>query len=400
MTGIIIGPRIGDLPAKLQELTHVRIVRTFPDYPTEADFTRYLKLTGPALVFLSTEDAYRAITLALAVDHSGIGTQIVAAGEPCDPQILLEIMRAGIREFVPIPIDSRRLTEAVARVSEVLSRKPLAFHSTDAVYSFLPAKPGDGTSTVVLNTGCCLARRPNHRTLIADFDLNLGMVSFLLKITHGHSVLDAVRLADRLDEDVWIGLITKREDLDVLCSGRLTPGNTLDSSKVEDVLHFAKRFYSSICLDFSGNMEPYCIKLLQQSKEIFVVCTSDVPSLHFARAKIQFLREAGLEQRASVLLNRSDRRNLFSAKDSEKLLGMPVRFTFSNDARRVSHAMRAGTSIEPKCELGRQFEAFVKNLTGEAPDAAAAAPEAQKKRFIEYFAVVPSTYHVDSVKRR
>jgi|HubBroStandDraft_5_1064220.scaffolds.fasta_scaffold135746_1 pilus assembly protein CpaE len=400
MTGIIIGPRIGDLPAKLQELTHVRIVRTFPDYPTEADFTRYLKLTGPALVFLSTEDAYRAITLALAVDHSGIGTQIVAAGEPCDPQILLEIMRAGIREFVPIPIDSRRLTEAVARVSEVLSRKPLAFHSTDAVYSFLPAKPGDGTSTVVLNTGCCLARRPNHRTLIADFDLNLGMVSFLLKITHGHSVLDAVRLADRLDEDVWNGLITKREDLDVLCSGRLTPGNTLDSSKVEDVLHFAKRFYSSICLDFSGNMEPYCIKLLQQSKEIFVVCTSDVPSLHFARAKIQFLREAGLEQRASVLLNRSDRRNLFSAKDSEKLLGMPVRFTFSNDARRVSHAMRAGTSIEPKCELGRQFEAFVKNLTGEAPDAAAAAPEAQKKRFIEYFAVVPSTYHVDSVKRR
>src|SRR5579871_2446495 len=400
MTGIIIGPRIGDLPARLQELAHVRIVRTFPDYPSEADLTRYLKLTGPALVFLSTADAHHAITLALAVDHSGIGTQIVAVGEPCDPQILLEIMRAGIREFVPIPIDSRRLTEAVARVCEVLSRKPLSFHSTDAVYSFLPAKPGDGTSTVVLNTGCCLARRPNHRTLIADFDLNLGMVSFLLKITHGHSVLDAVRLADRLDEDVWNGLITKREDLDVLCSGRLTPGNTLDSSKVEDVLHFAKRFYSTICLDFSGNMEPYCIKLLHQSKEIFVVCTSDVPSLHFARAKIQFLREAGLEQRVSVLLNRSDRRNLFSAKDSEKLLGMPVRFTFSNDARRVSHAMRAGTSLDPRCELGRQFEAFAKNLTGEAPDAAATAPEAHKKRFIEYFAVVPSTYHVDSVKRR
>jgi pilus assembly protein CpaE len=400
MTGIIIGPRVGELPAKLQELTHVRIVRTFPDYPTEADLTRYLKLTGPAVVFLSTEDAHRAIVLALVVDRSGIGTQIVAVGETCDPQILLDIMRAGIREFVPVPIDGRRLAEAMARVSEVLSRKPLAFHTTDAVYSFLPAKPGDGTSTVVLNTGCCLARRPNHRTLIADFDLNLGMVSFLLKITHGHSVLDAVRLADRLDEDVWNGLITKREDLDVLCSGRLTPGNTLDPAKVEDVLHFAKRFYSTVCIDFSGNLEPYCIKLLHQSKEVFVVCTSDVPSLHFARTKIQFLREAGLEDRVSVLLNRSDRRNIFSTKDSEKLLGAPVRFAFSNDARRVSHAMRAGTCIEPKCELGRQFETFAKSLTGETVDLGAAAPEAQKKRFIEYFAVVPSTYHVDSMKRR
>jgi pilus assembly protein CpaE len=400
MTGIIIGPHVAEhLSAQL--LAHVRIGRTFPEYPAEADLTRYLKLTGPSLVFLSTEDARRAIALAQVVDRSGIGTQTVAVGQPCDPQILLDIMRAGIREFIPVPVESRRLTEALATVSEVLSRKPLAFHATDSVYSFLPAKPGDGTSTVVLNTGCWLARRPNHRTLIADFDLNLGMVSFLLKITHGHSVLDAVRLADRLDEDVWNGLITKREELDVLCSGRLSPGNTLDSSRVEDVLHFAKRFYSTICLDFSGNMEPYCIKLLHQSKEIFVVCTADVPSLHFARAKIQFLREAGLEERLSVLLNRSERRNLFSTKDAEKLLGIPVRFTFTSDARRVSSAMRAGTCIDPKCELGRQFEVFAKSLTGEPQDlASGATPEAHKKRFIEYFAVVPSTYHVDSVKRR
>jgi pilus assembly protein CpaE len=310
-------------------------------------------------------------------------------------------MRAGIREFVPMPIDVRRLAEALGTVSEILSRKPLAFHSTDAVYSFLPAKPGDGTSTVVLNTGCCLARRASQRTLIVDFDLNLGMVSFLLKITHGHSVLDAVRLADQLDEEVWNGLVTKRENVDVLCSGRLSPGNTLDPAKAEDVLHFAKRFYSTICLDFSGNLEPYSIKLLHQSKEIFVVCTSDVPSLHFARAKIQFLREAGLEDRVSVLMNRSERRNLFSTKDSEKLLGTSVRFTFSNDARRISHAMRAGTSIDPRCELGRQFEAFAKSLAGEAPDAAkGAVPDSPRKRFIEYFAVVPSTYHVDSAKRR
>ena len=95
------------------------------------------------------------------------------------------------------------------------------------------------------------------------------------------------------------------------------------------------------------------------------------------------------------------RREQFSTKDAEKLLGNVISFSFVNDTRRVSNAMNAGTCVDPRCELGRQFESFAQRLTGTAPDPGGGAiPEIQKKRFIEYFAVVPSTYHVDSVKRR
>ena len=72
------------------------------------------------------------------------------------------------------------------RIAEVLARKPLAFTATDDVFSFLPAKPGDGTSTVALNVSHAIARKSQTRTLIANFDLNLGMVSFLLKISNGN----------------------------------------------------------------------------------------------------------------------------------------------------------------------------------------------------------------------
>ena len=314
---------------------------------------------------------------------------------------MVDIMRAGIREFVPIPLDTGLLAEAIGRVTEIVQRKPLTSHSTDAVYSFLPAKPGDGTSTVALNTSFAIVRHFQARTLIMDLDLNLGMVSFLLKITSGRSVLDAAGFADNLDETVWNDLISERAGLDVLCSGRLDPGSVLDPSRAEDVVHFARRAYATICLDFSGNMEPYSIELLRQSKEVFVVCTPEVPSLHFARAKMEFLRQTGLEDRVSVIMNRSERKNLCSIQDAEKLLGARVRFSFMNDPKNVGKAMSAGSGVDPKSDLGRQFEAFAKCLTsGTAGAQDAAAVPAPKKRFIEYFAVVPSAYHADSEKRR
>ena len=148
-------------------------------------------------------------------------------------------------------------------------------------------------------------------------------------------MLDAIAFAENLDQAVWENLVVKRDGLDILCSGRLDPGVTLGPPE-RILLHFARRSYQSICLDLSGNMEPYSIELMRQSKEIFVVCTSDIPSLHFARSKADFLRQAGLEDRASVLLNRAEKRSTFSIQDVEKLLGLRVRFSFMNDPKRVS----------------------------------------------------------------
>jgi Flp pilus assembly CpaE family ATPase len=134
-------------------------------------------------------------------------------------------------------------------------------------------------------------------------------------------------------------------------------------------------------------MEPFTVPLLSQSREIFVVCTPDIASLHFARTKAQFLRASGFGDRSSVLLNRSGMPSQFSVADLEKLVGLRIRFSLQNDPRCVSDAMRAGTSVNPKSVLGRQFDALAESIVGIESHA---TPPSRKRRFIEYFAIVPS----------
>jgi pilus assembly protein CpaE len=387
-----------ELATWLEDQRIVRIVRGFDFYPSPAELARFVQTVGPAIVFLSTEDPGSAAQLAGIVDRSGTGTQVIAIDRDSPPPVLIEIMRAGVREIMSLPIDPDKLMQALARVTEILARKPLIFNSTDDVFSFLPAKAGGGTSTIALNMASAFARAGARRTLLADFDLSCGMISFLLKIGGGRSIVDAIESSAHLDDTIWEQVVVKRDYIDVLPSGRLNPDVAFEPIQFLDVLNFARRSYDSICLDLSGNMEPYSIELLRQSKEIFLVCMADIPSLHLARAKTQFLHTAGLDGRVSVLLNRADRQSPFSTREVEDMLGVPVRFSFMNDPRRVGNALRVGTCVDPKSDLGRQFDSLA-SILATPRDKQPGAERNRMRRFVEYFAIVPTSFYADSERK-
>ncbi len=76
---------------------------------------------------------------------------------------------------------------------------------------------------------------------------------------------------------------------------------------------------------------------------------------------------------------------LISPQQIEQLLGIPIYMTFPNDYQGVQRSMTEGRWVDSTTELGRQFTSLAQYmLEGKI----APAPE-PKKRFIEFFSVVP-----------
>jgi Mrp family chromosome partitioning ATPase len=48
-----------------------------------------------------------------------------------------------------------------------------------------------GTSTIALNVSVAMSKLPNANVLLSDFDLNSGMVRFMLKLDNSYCVTDA-----------------------------------------------------------------------------------------------------------------------------------------------------------------------------------------------------------------
>jgi len=247
------------------------------------------------------------------------------------------------------------------------------------IFSFLPSKPGVGTSTIALNISVALARRLNARVLLSDFDLNCGMLRFMLNLQNEHSVIDAVSHALHMDESHWSRLISSRDELDLLHAGNINPYMRIEGSHIRNLVAFMRRKYQTLCFDLSGNLERYSVALMEQSNRVLLVCTPEIPSLHLARQKINFLRTLNLEDRVLVVLNRSHKKSVLSKARVEEVLGLPVLKTFANDYNGVDRALTAASWIAPGSALGKSFAEFVEvllNWPEGTPDHAAQAPEA------------------------
>jgi pilus assembly protein CpaE len=310
----------------------------------------------------------------------------VAVSRFCDPQILLDVMRAGIREFASLPFDRQTLTEGLIRLKDALDAKPPEIETTDQIFSFLPSKAGVGTSTIALNTAQAISRLPDTNTLLTDFDLNSGMLRFMLKLDNPYCVTDAAEHSLDMDESLWPTMVTTLENLDVLHAGKLNPDFRVEATQIRHLLEFMRRNYRALCVDLSGNLEKYSLEIMHESRRVFLVCTPEITSLHLAREKYQYLKQLDLGERVAILLNRCQKRSLITPQQIEQLLGLPVHLTFPNDYQGVQRALTEGRWVEPQSELGKQFTALAGSMI-ELRQRPSVVPE--KKRFLEFFSVVP-----------
>jgi pilus assembly protein CpaE len=340
----------------------VSVNRVFNSYPSAIDLVRSLRAHSPEVLFLSFESLEKAQEIIGLVEQQADGLQIIAIHRTCDATILRESMRLGVREFLADPFERALLIDSIDHVKALLERKPLTTEATTQVFSFLPSKAGVGTSTLALNVSAALARRPNTRVLLSDFDLNSGMIRFLLNLRTEYSVLDAVENSLRIDENLWPQLVTTLDQLDVLHAGRVNPSLRIEGTQIRSLVEFMRRNYQALCFDLSGNLEKYSMELMQESKRIMLVVTPETPSLHLAREKLQFLRGVDLESRVAVVLNRCHKKPLFTKAQVEDLLGLPVVQSFPNDYVGVNKAMTAGKWMAPETEMGRAISEFAKSL--------------------------------------
>ena len=87
-----------------------------------------------------------------------------------------------------------------------------------------PTKGACGASTIAANLAHKRKTFGVDRLLLADLDPLTGTVSFLLKLKSNYSFLDAMNLASSLDGDLWKGVVSSMDGIDVV----LAPENPMD----------------------------------------------------------------------------------------------------------------------------------------------------------------------------
>lgn len=332
-----------------------------------------------AIAIIDFADPVHAMSAARAVDGRPlIGTIAVNTGGHRDE--LLPLMQAGVRDVLP-KFTSREILQAANRAAAKLG---CAGELVADLYAFVPAKPGCGATTVATYATAVAARLADEATLLLDFDIRLGVTTFLLKAEGARTISEALLVANRLDGDLWTGLVSQIGNLHLLGSGPIDFSHPIQPQRFTELLDFSVRRYSVVSVDLPGSMEDHECEALLRAKKIFLVCTPDIGALHVARRKADWFRDLRLTDKVSVVLNSTDRRTTFSVGDIERIIQLPVRYLLPASSSEVARAAQKGAIIEGSSPLAKQIAKIAGDMTATRP--AVKKPNAVR-RFVEYFSV-------------
>ena len=336
----------------------VEVFKVLNEYPTLHHLVRLINSYEPEIVFLEIGKSDTAIKTARDVQAASQSTAIIGFGEDIPPEKRYEAAQAGVTDILRIPCSDEALKRAIGKALELERTR-----AHDNVIAFLPAKAGSGSTTTALNVAVSLAHEWNKKVLILESDLHSGLLPVLLKLDPKQSIVDALELSDSLDDNVWDGLVTKAQGIDLLPTPWGKSSSHFTPWEYHRLLAFASPRYDFVIVDLPEVVNDCTEAIVTRAARVHIVCTSENSSVFLARRRIHELEARSVRNdRVQVLLNRH--RHEEPLEEIEMLLGRKLAGALPNDYAQVRAATAAGRVVDPSCALGRAYRRFAAELAG------------------------------------
>ena len=289
---------------------------------------------------------------------------VFALHTTAEPGAILDALRAGASEYLYPPIEET-LRSSLERLA-VSRQSALDKRAGGKAIGFLSVKGGCGATTIAAHVATRLPGQITGKVLLADLDLQAGMIGFLLKTKSPYSIADAVNNLQRLDQSYWRALVSNGIPNLEIITAPLTPGaKELPSSHLKQVLAFARAQYAWTVLDLGRNLTSSTLAMLEMIDETYLVTTHEVPALHQAKQIVQVLTEAGYaSSNLRLILNRMPKRSDVTIEELEKMLGLPVYASVANDYHALQEVVNEGHLLDDSTHLGREFMRITKKIAG------------------------------------
>jgi pilus assembly protein CpaE len=297
-----------------------------------------------------------------------------AAGEPlvvalhieAQAEIILAAMRAGINEYLFPPLQEPLRNALEKRAAERSYRREGGKEGAGKAFGFLSAKGGCGATTLACHVAASLGSR-HYKVLLADLDLDAGMVGFVTKTQSAYSILDALNNIHRLDIHFWKALVSNGiPGVEILAAPpTLAIRQQPKDQQVRQVVSFARPQYDWTIIDLGRSLSRVAMAALEEIDELCIVATLDVPALHQSKQIMQTLLDGGYgKNRIRLVLNRAPKRLDISPGELEKMLGVPVYGMIPNDHAGLYECYAEGRMLPRASELGKHIARLAAKLAG------------------------------------
>lgn len=283
------------------------------------------------------------------------------------PQHIVDVMKAGVSEYLVTPLNSEVLANAIEEVRTKLANSGKI--ARGSIYSFISSKGGLGSTVIATNTASALAQQKDVNVALFDMSLQSGDASVLMDVIPATTIADVVKNFHRLDASfLGAAMANVSKNLDFLAA---PPGPeefaNIEGAHIATVLELAKKLYDHVVVDCSSMSIDECnIEIFKISQKIFLVIDLSVPAIRNAARLCELLGRNGISlNKIEITANRFIKGGSLSLAEVEKTLNRRIFWLFPNDFKNVQSSINKGVPLinfNPACPFSKNIFNFVEKL--------------------------------------
>ncbi len=305
------------------------------------------------LVLEMGDDPAKDFEYLVRTKAAGGAQEFFLTAKSANPDVLIQALRLGVKEFFPQPLNEADVRAAFSRSVESGARPAQAASGPQRkgqIVNVFGGKGGVGTTTIAVNLADCMARLDSPPA-VALIDMNrlFGEVPLFLGMDHVFSWVDVSKNIARLDATYLSGILYRhRSGLRVLPSpDRMDDEFTVTPQIIETLLRFMRTMFDFIIIDSGQSVDDISKMILRLSDRVLLVSVLSLPCLINVKKILNTFRNLGYppEPSVEVVVNRFERRSIISLKEAEESIGKKAFWIVPNDFQLSMNAVNQGKPL-------------------------------------------------------
>lgn len=335
---------------------------------TDQVYEEILRLKPNAAIITLGANAEQAIALLKRLANECPSTALISAGKDSSPDLILRSLRAGARDFLRLPIIGDELKTVLDSTAKFCAGQVAAPKKKGRMVAVFSSKGGCGTSFIAAN----LAAATSAKTVLVDLNLQAGDLPLYLGVDPKYSIADMAEHRARLDESLAKSFITPySSNLSLLAAPReVDAADEIKPEHIFEVLQRLRESYDYIVLDPQHTFDSITLAALDQSDEIVLVLSLDIPSIRSTQRALEIFDRLGYPRsKVRVVVNRWSKQIDLDLQQVEKFIGLPVAGFIPSDYQTAVMSINLGQPLvqsDPDSKISQEIRRLARAIAGGA----------------------------------
>ena len=324
-------------------------LETIEDYNNYSDIFNILSsIKGKSLLIVDLSTSKKEkLDLILQVTKECKNCKVLALSDNPSVELIIEVMRSGAKEFVPVPIIKNEFFEAIKKL--VTEMNEHIKKNKCKIISVFSNKGGIGKTSLATNLALELAKITKENIALIDLNFQMGDITTFLDLKPSFNISYMLENLDKINETFLLSTLEryKNTSLYVLADPPyFKQADNIQPKQITRLFNTLKETFSYIIVDAEASFDGKNIAALDNSDLIMLVTVANLPALRNTQRCLELFEKLGYDkEKIKIVVNRYMENDEIKEADIEKVLSKDIYWKIPNNYFAIMSAINKGIPV-------------------------------------------------------